>query len=118
MPRQPGSPLSPLWPRNNGSLAPDTLSSGCKGWLLAERPQGQADAPGLVWAWGPAALAHLAVRVEESADGAVGLCQGGCRVELPLGLEIGCFVLPLQGQQRPQGLRVTHVLVPGEREGF
>lgn len=74
--------------------------------------------PSPAWPGGPSAPAHLAVRVEEGADGTVGLRQGGRRVELPLGLEAGRLVLPLQGQQRPQGLGVTHVLVPREREGF
>lgn len=40
--------------------------------------------------------AHLAVGVEEGTDGAVGLVEGSCRIELSLSLEAGCLVLPLQ----------------------
>lgn len=56
--------------------------------------------------------AHLAVGVEEGTDGAVGLVEGSCRVELPLSLEAGCLVLPLQRKQGLQGLGVTDIVLP------
>lgn len=118
-----GSPSSPLWLRLQvGSWSPHQSPFGREGVpLKPSETLVPAGAGRCCQAWcGPAAAAeaHLAVWVEESTDGAVGLRQGGRRIELPLGLEVGCLVLPLQGQQRPQGLRVTHVLIPREREGF
>lgn len=61
--------------------------------------------------WEAAEAAHLAVGVEEGTDGTVGLAEGSCRIQLPLSLEAGCLALPLQGQQGPQGLRVTAIIL-------